>query len=56
MDQEMKGCKMHNMKEQRAINNGDAINKKKYADSVSKGRAINAKLAAKMLREKKDEQ
>lgn len=47
---------MNKVAEQRAINNGDAINKKKYSENVVKGRAINAKLAAKMLRKKKDEQ
>lgn len=49
MAQEMKD----KIVEQRKINNGDAMNKKKHADCVAKGRAINAKLAAKMLREKK---
>jgi hypothetical protein len=39
--------------EQRKVNNGDAMNKKKYSDSVSKGKEINSKLSAKMLREKK---
>lgn len=45
--------KMNKVAEQRKINNGDGMNKKKHADCVAKGRAINAKLAAKMLREKK---
>lgn len=45
--------KMSKVGMQRKINNGAAINKKKNADCVGKGRAINAKLAAKMLREKK---
>ena len=47
---------MNKTAEQRAINNGDSINKKKYSENVAKGREINAKLAAKMLRKKKDEQ
>lgn len=44
---------MNKVEIQRKINNGDAINKKKNAECVAKGRAINAKLAAKMLRENK---
>lgn len=44
---------MNKVAMQRKVNNGDAMNKKKNADCVAKGRAINAKLAAKMLRGKK---
>lgn len=48
MAQEMK-----KIEGQRKVNNGDAMNKKKHSECVAKGRAINAKLAAKMLRDKK---
>lgn len=46
-------AKKMNVAELRKINNGNAINKKKYEDSVNNGKAINAKLVAKMLPKKK---